>query len=89
MHGEAIDGTYAAEACNGSSGRYYDLDVDIMDGEVATIHFPNGGHLDLSGAELDENGYATGEAYTYSEGYTGDSWDVSVYDLEFEEAEDW
>ncbi len=73
-HGEDISGTFTAEVC-GSSG-CYDLDVDVVDGEVVTIYFPNGGHNDISGSEIDESGYASGDAYTWSQGYSGETWDI-------------
>lgn len=87
-HGEPIDGTYSADVCNDYSGACYGLDVDVSDGQVETIYFPNGGHLDLEGAELDESGVATGDAYTWEEGYTGETWTVEVPDMEHEYEED-
>ena len=65
---ENLGGTYTVEACSSNSGNCYDVDADIGDGNVERIYFLNGGHLDLDGAELDEDGYATGESYTWSEG---------------------
>ena len=79
---EELSGSYTVEACNNSTGNCYDLDADISDGQVGRIYFPNGGHLDLDGAELDEDGYASGESYTESEGYNGDEWEVNCYDCE-------
>lgn len=79
-HQEPIDGTYVVEACSNNSGNCYELDADVSDGEVETLYFPNGGHLDFDGAEIDEDGYATGDSYTWDEGYNDDSWDVTVYD---------
>jgi hypothetical protein len=58
------------------------LDADVRDGEVATIYFPRGGHLDFDGAEIDENGNASGDSYTWEEGYNGDYWDITVYGWE-------
>lgn len=77
---EKPDGTYTVEACNTRTGNCYDLDADISDGLVETIYFLSGGHLDLDGAELDEDGYGVGESYTHSEGYDGDEWEVNCYD---------
>jgi len=77
---EKPNGSYTVEACNTRTGKCYDLDADISDGVVETIYFPNGGHLDLDGAELDENGYAVGESYTHSEGYDGDEWEINCCD---------
>ena len=79
---ESLGGTYTVEACNTRTGSCYDLDADIGDGSVERIYFPNGGHLDLDGAELDEYGYATGESYTYGEGYNGDEWEINCYNCE-------
>jgi hypothetical protein len=82
-HELPIDGTYVAEVCNDYTGSCYTLDADVSDGQVETIYFPNGGHLDMDGAELDD-GIATGEAYTWEEGYTGETWTVEIPDLEYE-----
>lgn len=87
-HDEDVDryqylgGSYTVEACNIRTGSCYDLDADIDSGQVERIYFPNGGHLDLDGAELDEDGYAVGESYTVGEGYNGDEWEVSCHDCE-------
>lgn len=77
-----LGGTYTVEACNTRTGSCYDLNADIDEGVVERIYFPNGGHLDLDGAELDEDGYTTGESYTESEGYDGNEWEVNCYDCE-------
>jgi hypothetical protein len=82
-HDQPIDGTYAAEVCNDYTGSCYTLDADVSGGQVETIYFPNGGHLDMDGAELDD-GIASGEAYTWEEGYTGETWTVEIPDLEYE-----
>lgn len=79
---ESLGGTYTVEACSSNSGNCYDLDADIEGGEVERIYFPNGGHLDLDGAELDEDGYAAGDSYTLGEGYNGDEWEINCYDCE-------
>ncbi|MCX6793443.1 MAG: membrane lipoprotein lipid attachment site-containing protein [Candidatus Falkowbacteria bacterium] len=76
------DGTHSVEACNNTTGDCYDLDAEISDGEVEQIQFSNGGHLDLDGATLDEDGSASGDSYTDSEGYDGDTWDVTCTDCE-------
>lgn len=75
-----VSGSYDVEACNARTGRCYDLEADINDDTVETIYFPNGGHLDLDGAGLDDDGYAYGDSYTHSDGYDGDEWEVSCYD---------
>ena len=79
---ENLGGAYTVEACSSNSGNCYNLDADIEGGNIERIYFPNGGHLDLDGAELDEDGYATGESYTWSEGYNGDEWEINCYDCE-------
>lgn len=77
-----VDGSQTVEACNDRTGDCYDLDAEISGGQVEKINFPNGGHLDLDGAELDENGQASGESYTDSEGYDGDTWSIDCSDCE-------
>ena len=77
-----LGGTYTVEACNASTGSCYDLDADIDSGSVERIYFPNGGHLDLDGAELDEDGNAIGDSYTQTEGYNGDEWEINCSDCE-------
>lgn len=59
------DGTHTAtvDYYNPETGysATYDLDVEVEDGEVVEIQFPNGGYLDeyrLSNTELDEDGSA-------------------------------
>jgi hypothetical protein len=79
---ESLDGTHTVEACNTRTGSCYDLDADISDGQVENIQFPNGGHLDLDGAELDEDGQASGESYTNTDGYDGDEWEINCEDCE-------
>lgn len=79
---EKPDGTYTVEACNQNTGNCYDLDADISDGTVERIYFSNGGHLDLDGAELDEDGNASGESYTVGEGYNNDTWEINCSDCE-------
>lgn len=79
---ETSDGTYTVEACSQNTGRCYDLDADISDGAVERIYFSNGGHLDLDGAELDEDGNASGESYTVGEGYNNDTWEINCSDCE-------
>lgn len=79
---EPISGSHNVEACNSRTGSCYDLDAEVEDGQVTQIDFPNGGHLDMDGAELDENFEATGDSYTNSEGYNGDQWDITCNDCE-------
>jgi hypothetical protein len=79
---EDVNGTQTVEACNSRTGSCYELEADISDGQVENIQFPNGGHLDLEGAELDESGQASGASYTHSEGYDGDEWEINCEDCE-------
>lgn len=74
------DGTYTAEVgyFNPETGYYatYTLDVDVEDGMVVTIYFPNGGWLDddhIDPAELDDDGNCT----VYGE--DGKEYEVHVY----------
>jgi len=60
------DGTYSATVDyynpNTSYSATYDLEVEVEDGAVTTIYFPNGGWLDedhISPEELDEDGCCT------------------------------
>lgn len=60
---QKTDGTYSADVdyYNPDTGysASYTLDVEVIDGCVTTIYFPNGGYLDdthIDATELDENG---------------------------------
>lgn len=79
---EPYSGTTTVEACSSNSGNCYELDADIEDGNVEVIHFSNGGYLHLDGAELDENGDASGESYSLKDGYNGDEWEIHCDDCE-------
>ena len=75
------DGTYTAEvvAYNTNSGNTgtYELDVDIEDNYLITIHWPNGGWLDDSHfdpVKLDDEGYC------YIESDQGVNYEIWVYD---------
>lgn len=57
-----------------SSGSY-DVTVEVEDGEVTYVHWPNGGDMSVSGAEIDD-----GEADGYNS--RGDSVHVEVDDYE-------
>lgn len=76
------DGSHTVEACNSRTGSCYDLDADIEGGEITQIQFENGGHLDIDGAELSEDFEASGDSYTNTDGYNGDSWDFTCVDCE-------
>ena len=79
---EYINGSESIEVYSHKSGSNYTLDADISNGEVESIHFPNGGYIYIN-ADLDSNG--TGEGYG-SDGY----WDVEVDSSLIEDAtEEW
>jgi len=55
----------------------YTLDVEVEDGEVKQINFPNGGWLDsdhISPEEIDENGNC------YIEGENGKTYEIEIED---------
>ena len=54
-----LNGTETVNACSEDSGNCYDLDADISNGEIDTVHFINGGYLEI-GAGIDESGDASG-----------------------------
>lgn len=70
---ENVSGTHTVEACSSNSGNCYDLEADINSGVVDTIHFDNGGYLDVD-AQLDESGQSSGDSNN------GDSWDITCND---------
>jgi len=55
---EYINGTETIEAYSYESSNYYDLEVDISNGQIETLYFNNGGHLEFS-AEIDNDGHAS------------------------------
>lgn len=57
---EVDDGTYDATVTT-SSGTYT-VPVEVEDGEVTEVHWPNGGHMNVVGGELDD-GAASGSSY--------------------------
>lgn len=73
----AEDGTYDAVVTTDSGS--YTVPVEVEDGEVTHVEWPNGGAMSVNGAELDSDGNATG---TNSR---GDSVDISIDDYEGEE----
>jgi hypothetical protein len=64
------DGTHDAEVTTPSGT--YTVPVEVSGGEVESVEWPNGGDMSLSGADIDQNGDATG---TNSR---GDSVDVHI-----------
>jgi len=51
------DGTYDATVTTDSGS--YSVSVEVEDGEVTQVHWPNGGDMSVSGAEI-SGGEATG-----------------------------
>ncbi len=73
------DGTHSAtvDYYNPETGysESYTLDVEVENGEVNEINFPNGGHLDedhITAEELDEDGNAS------VDGEDGKTYDISI-----------
>ena len=73
------DGTHSANVdyYNPETGysESYTLDVEVENGEVNEINFPNGGHLDedhITAEELDEEGNAS------VDGEDGRTYDISI-----------
>ena len=48
-------GTLTLNVCNQNSGNCYDLDADLDGFEMTRLYFSNGGWVDFSGCELDED----------------------------------
>lgn len=57
-HQNKPDGTYSAEVTTQSGT--YTVSVEVSGGEVECVHWPNGGCMSLSGADLDSHGNASG-----------------------------
>lgn len=73
------DGTYSAQVdYNNPNTGYsatYDLDVEVSDGQVTKVNFPNGGYLDedhITAANIDEDGNAN------IEGEDGKTYDIHI-----------
>jgi len=54
----AEDGTYDAVVTTDSGS--YTVPVEVEDGEVISVDWPNGGDMTVSGAEISDDGEATG-----------------------------
>lgn len=74
-----VDGTYDARVKTDSGT--YRVPVEVEDGEVTSIRWPNGGHMRLRGAEI-EDGETVGRS---SE---GDRFRIEIDDLEYENHEE-
>lgn len=64
-----LSGAALVEAC--SSSGCYELDADVYSGILDTIHFSNGGYIEIGGY-INESGYA------YGEDSDGDEWEVHL-----------
>ncbi len=69
------DGTYDAVVTTDSGT--YAVPVEVEDGEVSVVHWPNGGEMNVVGADLD-NGEATGT------NLRGDSLSVEIDDSSYD-----
>jgi len=58
---ELEDGRYRARVRTDSGT--YRVPVEVRDGQVESIRWPDGGRMKLRGAEVDEDGEATGRNY--------------------------
>lgn len=58
---ELEDGDYSARVRTDSGT--YRVPVEVRDGEIDSIRWPNGGRMKLRGAEVDEDGEAIGRNY--------------------------
>ena len=70
-----IDGRYRARVRTDSGT--YRVPVEVEDGEVSSIRWPNGGKMKVRGAEIDD-GEAVGR------NYGGDRFKIEIDDLEYE-----
>ncbi len=52
------DGTYDATVTTDSG--IYPVPVEVDGGEVTYVHWPDGGDMTVSGADIDDNGEASG-----------------------------
>ncbi len=73
-----VDGTYEARVKTDSGT--YRVPVEVEDGEVTKIRWPNGGRMRVRGAEI-EDGEASGR------NYDGDRLRIEVDSLEYDNAE--
>jgi len=70
-----LDGRYSARVRTDSGT--YRVPVDVVDGEVRVIHWPNGGRMRVRGAELDDDA-AIGRTSR------GDAVRIEVDDLDYD-----
>lgn len=74
-----VDGTYDARVKTGSGT--YRVPVEVEDGEVTSIRWPNGGRMRVRGADI-EAGEATGR------NSDGDRVRIEIDDLEYDNQEE-
>lgn len=74
-----VDGTYDARVKTDSGT--YRVPVEVEDGEVTSIRWPNGGRMRIRGAEI-EDGEAVGRSSD------GDRFRIEIDDLEYENNEE-
>ena len=74
-----VDGTYDARVKTDSGT--YRVPVEVEDGEVTSIRWPNGGRMRIRGAEI-EDGEAVGRRSD------GDRFKIEIDDLEYENHEE-
>lgn len=65
-----LSGSATIDACSDESGSCYSLDADIDDGSITTVHFNNGGYLNVN-ADIDSSGDASdtdqdGHSWTFT-----------------------
>ncbi len=68
----ADDGTYDAQVTT-ASGDTYSVSVEVEDGAVTQVHWPNGGNMNVAGGDLD-----AGEAMGTNS--RGESVDIEIDD---------
>ena len=69
MADEMEDGTYDATVTTSSGS--YTVPVEVQDGEVTHVEWPNGGNMSVNGADIQD-----GEASGYNS--RGDSVDIEI-----------
>lgn len=74
---ELADGSYSCEAINATRGKGpYSLECD-KSGDTITIHFANGGHIDLDIDSQDLSGEDSWEI-TATSAESGDEWNLTI-----------
>ena len=68
---EFVNGSESIEACSLESGNCYELEAELSSGVIDTLHFNNGGWLNLA-ADVDSSGSAS------DVDDRGRSWDFSL-----------